>query len=102
MGSGQEAELQPGSKVRVHGLRVAVELNNVRGEIERWDDAKGRWRVRLFSGDTKAFLPENLHEEVPLLPSARRMPKQQVLECPFKFSSFCCPSGRTVGKTQYT
>merc|ERR1712217_143686 len=81
----EQSDVQPGSRVRVVGLRVAVQLNNALGEVEAWDPMKGRWRVRLAAGETKAFLPQNLREELPSFPSVRRK-QRNILEAPVGFS----------------
>merc|ERR1712151_828766 len=55
-----EPEILPGRKVRIHGLRVHTEYNDMFGCVEGWEPSKSRWRVRLSTGITKDFLPENL------------------------------------------
>lgn len=49
-----------GSKVQLHGLQGAPELNGVLGACEEWDDGKTRWMVRLESGEVRSVKPENL------------------------------------------
>merc|ERR1712050_410802 len=55
-----DVQLRVGSRVRIHGLRSAVELNDSHGTCEHWEAVEGRWKVRLSNGDLKAVLPENL------------------------------------------
>lgn len=52
--------IQAGLAVCLHGLTGAVELNGSAGTCEEFDDEKGRWNVRLPSGEVKALKPTNL------------------------------------------
>jgi hypothetical protein len=55
----QEA-LTKGTLARVHGLQGAKHLNGVLVTCELWDAQKGRWTVRLQTGEEKSLKPENL------------------------------------------
>lgn len=59
-GTTLDKELRPGVEVAIHGLKGAAELNGKSGKVETWDADKGRWTVRLPSGELKALKPENL------------------------------------------
>eukprot|EP01062_Namystynia_karyoxenos_P038914 TRINITY_DN28284_c0_g1_i1.p1 TRINITY_DN28284_c0_g1~~TRINITY_DN28284_c0_g1_i1.p1 ORF type:complete len:1116 (+),score=322.68 TRINITY_DN28284_c0_g1_i1:391-3348(+) len=54
------ASLRPGALVAVSGLRKAPELNGQQGRVVGFDEAAGRWGVRLETGESRAFRPENL------------------------------------------
>lgn len=52
--------LTKGTLARVHGLQGAKHLNGVLVTLEQWDAQKGRWTVRLQTGEEKLLRPENL------------------------------------------
>jgi len=52
--------LTKGTLARVHGLQGAKHLNGVLVTCEQWDAQKGRWTVRLQTGEEKSLKPENL------------------------------------------
>jgi len=54
--------LQPGTVVRLFGLKTAGTLNGQEGVCEYWDDATSRMHVRLKNGDLKALKPSNLRK----------------------------------------
>jgi len=54
------ADLALGSKVVLHSLKGAADLNGQRGEVETFVRESSRWRVKLASGSTKDLKPENL------------------------------------------
>jgi hypothetical protein len=50
-----------GATVEIHGLQAVPEHNGVHGNIETWDQDKGRWGVRLKStGKLLGLKPANL------------------------------------------
>jgi len=51
---------QPGVPVRLSGLKAAPELNGAVGTCCGWDGVKGRWEVRLATGELKSVKAENL------------------------------------------
>jgi len=53
-----KSELQPGSAVRLFGLKTAPQLNGFHGICQTW--LAGRWRVMLQNGETKDVKPANL------------------------------------------
>jgi len=55
-----EAGLTDGTAVRVHGLKAAPQLNNLRGTCESFDESTSRWHVKLSNGEVKALKIENL------------------------------------------
>mmetsp|Transcript_64769 Transcript_64769/g.163038 ORF Transcript_64769/g.163038 Transcript_64769/m.163038 type:complete len:427 (+) Transcript_64769:69-1349(+) len=52
--------LQHGDIVCFHGLQQTTLLNGMCATVEGWDEATGRWSVRLASGVEKFAKPENL------------------------------------------
>lgn len=56
----EEADLRPGSKVRLHSLVVTKSVNGMEGTCEKWDKTEGRWLVLLKDGSTATVRPENL------------------------------------------
>ncbi|CAE8656835.1 unnamed protein product [Polarella glacialis] len=52
--------LRPGSRVSVQGLKARPDLNGSTGTLVEWDDAEGRWKVRLDDGSGKMFRSDNL------------------------------------------
>lgn len=56
-------DLRKGSGVRLGGLKGAAHLNGMAGVCGDWDDAAGRWIVRLENGEQKSLKPENLTVE---------------------------------------
>lgn len=58
--SGSGSPLFPGSTVRIFGLEALTELNDVQGICQEWLQARGRWSVRIPTGELKALKPGNL------------------------------------------
>lgn len=56
--------LQPGCRVRITGLKAAVELNGVVATLGKWDSARGRWQVKTPDGKNRAMKPQHLIPEV--------------------------------------
>lgn len=56
----EQAVLRDGVAVRVHGLKSAHQLNNLRGICEHFDEKNERWQVKLSNGEVKALKTENL------------------------------------------
>eukprot|EP00931_Biecheleriopsis_adriatica_P049989 TRINITY_DN28928_c0_g1_i1.p1 TRINITY_DN28928_c0_g1~~TRINITY_DN28928_c0_g1_i1.p1 ORF type:complete len:392 (+),score=66.18 TRINITY_DN28928_c0_g1_i1:156-1331(+) len=56
----KDGEIAPGSTVQIHGLAVSCQFNGLQGCCEKWDANKGRWNVRLDTGDVKVLKPENI------------------------------------------
>lgn len=56
---GQPGSLQ-GMLVEMRDLESAAELNGILGVCESYDQAGGRWLVRLMDGEQKAVQPRNL------------------------------------------
>lgn len=56
----QEDTLTKGTLARIHSLQGAKELNGAIVTCELWDAQKGRWTVRLQTGEEKMIKPENL------------------------------------------
>lgn len=54
------ASLVPASRVRIAGLKAQSHLNGQFGTLVEWDDADGRWRVRMNDGSGKMLRPANL------------------------------------------
>jgi len=52
------SELQPGSAVRLFGLKTAPQFNGLQGTCQTW--LAGRWRVALHNGEMKDVKPDNL------------------------------------------
>jgi len=48
-----------GATVRLCGLKAAPELNDCLASVVKFDPSKGRWTVRLETGEEKAVKPEN-------------------------------------------
>lgn len=57
--------LHVGCVARLTGLKAVAHLNGQLGKLERFDEASGRWEVRLSDGEAKAIKPENLVAESP-------------------------------------
>jgi len=55
-----KAVFLPGTLVRVHSLQAAPELNGLTGTCEQFSKEKGRWLVKLQTGEAKALKPVNL------------------------------------------
>merc|ERR1712039_316428 len=53
-------ELAPGTRVRLHGLKTAVEFNDMLGTLRNFDGAKNGWLVILANGQVKGFRARNL------------------------------------------
>ena len=54
------AGVQVGTRVRVVGLKSRPQLNGVRVEVVKWDDATGRYEVRVEGSATPiALRPRN-------------------------------------------
>mmetsp|Transcript_74624 Transcript_74624/g.242426 ORF Transcript_74624/g.242426 Transcript_74624/m.242426 type:complete len:437 (-) Transcript_74624:177-1487(-) len=60
MWSSAPSWLQPGDTVCFHGLQQTTSLNGVCATIQSWDEASGRWSVRMPNGTEKFAKPENL------------------------------------------
>lgn len=56
----QAQALTKGSFARIHGLQGAKHLNGALVTCEQWDEQKGRWTVRLQTGEEKSLKSENL------------------------------------------
>jgi len=52
-----------GMDVRLHSLQGASYLNGCIGVLQDWQNASGRWNVRLRSGEVKALKRQNLFAE---------------------------------------
>eukprot|EP00927_Polykrikos_kofoidii_P005184 TRINITY_DN12068_c0_g1_i1.p1 TRINITY_DN12068_c0_g1~~TRINITY_DN12068_c0_g1_i1.p1 ORF type:complete len:1395 (+),score=291.46 TRINITY_DN12068_c0_g1_i1:614-4186(+) len=52
--------LKPGSRVRVRGLVMRPEMNGHTGSLVGFDEAEGRWRVRMDDGSGKTLRVEHL------------------------------------------
>merc|ERR1740117_1803881 len=53
--------LRPGSKVRLHSLKGAPQLNGQVGVLEEFIQQSGRWRVKVLTTlETKDLKPENI------------------------------------------
>ena len=61
--SSDVAELAPGLEVRLQGLKMKPEMNGQVGVLLMFDEAKGRWQVKLNSGKVLEVKPENLQEK---------------------------------------
>ena len=57
------AALAPGLEVRLQGLKMEQEMNGQEGVLLMFDEAKGRWRVKLNSDKLLEVKPENLQEK---------------------------------------
>jgi hypothetical protein len=60
-----QRQFSSGQRVEIHGLTGSPELNGGTGVVQRYDEAKGRYAVRLFAGGdasqrTLAVKPQNL------------------------------------------
>ncbi len=49
-----------GKQVKIHGLQATPQLNGQVGLAESYNNATGRYNVKLSNGDVKAFHPKNL------------------------------------------
>ena len=52
--------LRAGVRVRLHSLKAATHHNDAEGYLLEWNDIKGRWDVRLNSGEVLSVRPANL------------------------------------------
>ena len=52
--------LRAGVRVRLHSLQAATHHNDAEGYLLEWNDMKGRWDVRLSSGEVLSVRPANL------------------------------------------
>ena len=52
--------LRAGVRARVHSLKAATQYNDAEGHLLEWNDKKGRWDVRLNSGEVLSVRPANL------------------------------------------
>ena len=52
--------LRAGVRVRLHSLKAATHHNDAEGYLLEWNDMKGRWDVRLSSGEVLSVRPANL------------------------------------------
>eukprot|EP00930_Biecheleria_cincta_P017629 TRINITY_DN13957_c0_g2_i2.p1 TRINITY_DN13957_c0_g2~~TRINITY_DN13957_c0_g2_i2.p1 ORF type:complete len:1106 (+),score=180.66 TRINITY_DN13957_c0_g2_i2:455-3319(+) len=52
--------LRPGLRVQLHALKLDTELNGQEGILERFDESRMRWQVKLGSARIKYLKPENL------------------------------------------
>ena len=57
------AALAPGLEVRLQGLKMKPEMNGQEGVLLMFDEAKGRWQIKLNSGKVLEVKPENLQEK---------------------------------------
>ena len=52
--------LRAGVRARLHSLKAATQYNDAEGHLLEWNDKKGRWDVRLNSGEVLSVRPANL------------------------------------------
>lgn len=52
--------LKPGARGKIHGLSKSADLNGQEVTLLSWEERRGRWKVRLRTGEVRAVLPENL------------------------------------------
>ena len=52
--------LRAGLRVRLHSLKAATHHNDAEGHLLKWNEMKGRWDVRLGSGEVLSVRPANL------------------------------------------
>ena len=57
---GMADNLRAGLRVRLHSLQAAKHHNDAEGHLLNWNDSRGRWDVRLSSGEVLAVRPANL------------------------------------------
>ena len=57
---GMADNLRAGLRVRLHSLQAATHHNDAEGHLLNWNDNRGRWDVRLSSGEVLAVRPANL------------------------------------------
>ena len=57
---GMADNLRAGLRVRLHSLQAATHHNDAEGHLLNWNDSRGRWDVRLSSGEVLAVRPANL------------------------------------------
>lgn len=72
----EDVPLQPEACVVVKDVQGMPEINGLEGTCVKWSMERGRWQVRLGSGESKLFKPQNLQARagqqlVAPLPSAR-------------------------------
>lgn len=70
-------DLKLGSLVAVHGLKEAADLNGQEAVLESWEERRGRWKVRLATGELHTVLAANLK----LLDEAREEPELSTFGC---------------------
>eukprot|EP00746_Dinoflagellata_sp_MGD_P166183 gnl/MRDRNA2_/MRDRNA2_95908_c0_seq1.p1 gnl/MRDRNA2_/MRDRNA2_95908_c0~~gnl/MRDRNA2_/MRDRNA2_95908_c0_seq1.p1 ORF type:complete len:413 (-),score=73.88 gnl/MRDRNA2_/MRDRNA2_95908_c0_seq1:78-1271(-) len=58
--STRTATLGVGSRVRLHGLKAAPELNGEVAVLDSFSEESGRWRVVLSNGEARNIKPDNL------------------------------------------
>eukprot|EP00966_Prymnesium_polylepis_P214095 4958718-Prymnesium_polylepis.2 len=52
-----------GRRVTIEGIQAKPELNGLTGTAVSFDDAKGRYNVKLDQGETVAIKPANLRAQ---------------------------------------
>lgn len=71
-----EINLQSGDAVKVFGLNSRADLNDLMGTLLDWSPAKGRWSVRVGTGESVLIKPANLqlsrHIACSRLPAAKQ------------------------------
>ena len=50
-----------GAVVGIHGIKSRQDLNQMQGTVQSWNAQKGRWDVRIPTGELVALKPENLY-----------------------------------------
>lgn len=61
--------------IQINGLVMAEHLNGLQAVCESWDDASGRWIVRLESGSIKKLRPANCAVEMSPLTCCKELPE---------------------------